>query len=98
MSALCEWGPRAEAYDFQTPAFAIDFCIMQQLRGVRIILDSGDPKRDLCLDVHGTELRALRDGLAGNEDLREEQQVLLKSPKATLPMRRKAKRSLPPRE
>lgn len=60
MNATSEWGPRDEAYDFRTAAFAIDLCMMRGLRKVRIIVDSGDPGTDMVLEVKGGERSPLR--------------------------------------
>jgi hypothetical protein len=55
MGVASHWGSRKEAYDFRTPAFAIDFCIMHRLRNVRIIVDVGDPANSIALVVQGAE-------------------------------------------
>ena len=62
MGVASHWGPRKEAYDFRTPAFAIDFCIMHRLRNVRIIVDVGDPANSISLVVQGAESGALQEG------------------------------------
>ena len=76
MNALSEWGPKHEAYDFRTPAFAIDICVMRSLRKVRIVLDTGDPKNDVSLVVHGAERAALQKAMSKNKELRELQTAL----------------------
>jgi hypothetical protein len=53
MGVASHWGPRNNAYDFRTPAFAIDFCVMHRLRNVRIIVDLGDPAHSIVLVVQG---------------------------------------------
>jgi hypothetical protein len=55
MGVASHWGPKNDAYDFRTPAFAIDFCIMHRLRNVRIIVDVGDPANSIVLVVQGAE-------------------------------------------
>ena len=59
MDVAGHWGPINEAYDFRTPAFAIDFCIMHRMREVRIIVNVGDPANSIVLAVHGAEGAAL---------------------------------------
>jgi len=76
MNSVSQWAPEREAYDFRTPAFAIDLCMMRRMRGVRIVIDMGDPAENIFLDVYGTDLGALREGIRNNRQLREEQKLL----------------------
>ena len=61
LGVVGHWGSIDEAYDFRTPAFAIDFCIMHRLREVRIIVNVGDPANSIVLTVHGAEGAALQE-------------------------------------
>ena len=76
MDATSIWGPEGAAYNFRTPSFAIELCIMRRLRNVRVIVDSGDPAEKTFLDVHVGSLSALRAGISQNRELRARQQVL----------------------
>jgi len=60
MNGLNEWGPKEEAYDLETPAFAVDLCLLLGLRNVYIALESPDPRRDVVLKVQdGAEFRGV---------------------------------------
>jgi hypothetical protein len=76
MNGASAWGRKEEAYNFRTPTFAIELCMMRRLRSVRVIVDSGDPAEDLFLDVHGTDVSALREAVSKNRRLQEQQRVL----------------------
>ena len=54
MNAASLWASKEEAYDFHTPALAIELCMMRRLRNVRIIVNLGDPADDFSLIVCGT--------------------------------------------
>ena len=53
MNAASLWASKEEAYDFHTPALAIELCMMRRLRNVRIIVNLGDPADDFSLIVCG---------------------------------------------
>jgi hypothetical protein len=76
MNTASQWGPKDEAYDFKSPSFAIDFCVMHKLRSVGIIIDSGDPARDIFLEVHGAERAALLEAIKKSGQLQEQQRIL----------------------
>ena len=63
MNAASLWASKEEAYDFHTPALAIELCMMRRLRNVRIIVDLGDPADDFSLIVCGAD-----QGVAGTAD------------------------------
>jgi hypothetical protein len=76
MNAVSQWGREEEAYDFRTPAFAIDLCMMRGLQDVRVIVNWGEPERNIFLDVHASDAKALRTGLSESRDLRGRQRKL----------------------
>jgi hypothetical protein len=70
------WGPMEEAYEFRTPAFAVDYCMMQGLREVRVIVNWGNPEETIFLDVHGTDLNGLRQANGVSRSLRTRRERL----------------------
>ena len=55
LNAASQWAAKVEAYDFHTPAFAVEICMMRRLRKVHILVDTGDPANDIFLIVDGRE-------------------------------------------
>jgi hypothetical protein len=76
MDAASQWGATKEAYDFRTPGFAIDLCIMRRLRNVRVIVESEIPGEDVVFEVSGSQMEELRGKVKENRKLRKRQQVL----------------------
>ena len=76
INAGSAWEAESEAYDVRTPGFAIDFCMMRALREVRVIVNWGDPKQSMFLDVHGTNGESLRTSMSENLELRTRHEEL----------------------
>jgi hypothetical protein len=89
MDAASHWGSKEEAYDFRTPEFAIEFCIMRRLRNVRIIVDMGDPANNISLIVYGGEQAALQEGTLQNKELPKVQTGFRANLKKRRPMKPK---------
>jgi hypothetical protein len=66
---------RAEALEFEHCTPAIDFCVANGVKDVRLCLSFGDAKYDLYLEVFRAETRAL---VQFNRDLRARKDALLK--------------------
>lgn len=66
---------QAEAKAFSNCTPAIDFCVENGIKDVRLCLSFGDPKYDLFLEVFRAETRAV---VKFNRDLRTQREVALR--------------------
>ena len=80
----------AQAFSNCTPA--IDFCVENGIKDVRLCLSFGDPKYDLFLEVFRAETRAL---VKFNRDLRTRRELTLRKLDAVRAESKERKKQVP---